>query len=48
MLEVQQRRFRKVYRGLKSSGAGDEDGRLLLAQTICEQLEEMIAHDHGP
>lgn len=47
MLEIQQRRFRKVFHGLKSSGAGDEDGRLLLAQTICEQLEEMIVHDHG-
>ena len=39
--ETQRRRFQKVYRGLKESGAGDEDGRLALCETICRQLEEM-------
>lgn len=41
MLEIQRKRFHKVYQALKRSGAGDEDGRLQLARTICQQLEEM-------
>lgn len=39
--ELQRRRFQKVYRGLAESGAGDEDGRLALCETICRELEEM-------
>lgn len=45
MLEIQKRRFRKVYEALRRSGAGDSDGRLRLAEQICTQLEEMIAHE---
>lgn len=47
MLEIQQKRFHKVYLALRESGAGDEDGRLQLAQQICAQLEEINIHDHS-
>ena len=45
--EIQNRRFQKLLKALKQSGAGDEDGRLALCETICRQLEEMKPHDQG-
>ena len=39
--EIQNRRFQKMLAALRTSGAGDADGRLALCETICRQLEEM-------
>lgn len=44
-LEIQNRRFQKIYSALKRSGAGDEDGRLALCGQICSELKEMKLHD---
>jgi tRNA (adenine22-N1)-methyltransferase len=45
--EIQHRRLRKTFEALKSSGAGDEDGRLVLSAQICRELEEMMPRDNS-